>query len=232
MPRLHAKVNARRNGRMKTNRQNPLSSDDIRAFIRGRLPLAPVPALPHILLHQAAPSSRLGQIAEDGSPYWAYVWPGGLALAQHILANPHLVKGRKVLDLGAGSGLVAIAAAKAGAADVTAIDIDPRAVVAAELNAKANWVSLEIRCLDLLDIEPLDVDLVTAGDLFYDRLLAERAFACLTRYQARGTQVLIGDPGRAFLPAPNLARVAAYSARDFGAAAPIGNIESGVYTLR
>jgi predicted nicotinamide N-methyase len=210
----------------------PLSDAQIAAFIRERLPLAAVPALPKILLHQATPSSGLGRIAEDGSPYWAYAWPGGLALAQHILANPDLAKGRKVLDLGTGSGLVAICAAMAGASNVTAIDIDPRAVIAAELNAKANGVNLEIRCLDLLASEPLDVDLVTAGDLFYDPLLAERAFACLARYQANGIDVLIGDPGRAFLPAPNLARVAAYSARDFGASAPNSKAESAVYILR
>lgn len=209
-----------------------LSDADIAALIRKRLPPTPVAELPDILIHQATPTSRLGQIAGHGSPYWAYCWPGGLALAQHILANPHLVKGRKVLDLGTGSGLVAIAAAKAGAAEVTAADTDPRAIIAAELNASANAVTLNILCQDLLHCDPLDVDLVTAGDLFYDPLLAESAFNCLSRYQSSGIDVLIGDPGRAFLPARHLARVAAYSARDFGTGAPIGKSEGAVYTFR
>jgi predicted nicotinamide N-methyase len=212
--------------------QPALKSDaQIEAIIRERLPLAPAPALPHILIHQAIPNSGLGRIAQDRSPFWAYCWPGGLALARYIFANPQLAKGKKVLDLGTGSGLVAIAAAKAGASEVTAIDIDPRAIIAARLNAKANGVSLKIRCLDILDSEPLDSDLVTAGDLFYDQRLAKRALACLTRYHAKGINVLIGDPGRAHLPAPNLARVAAYLARDIGAAAPMLKKESGVYKL-
>lgn len=220
---------------MKTTRFVPrpalLSDADIAAFIRERLPLAPAPTLPQLVTHQATPKSGLGRIAQDGTPFWAYCWPGGLALAHHIFAHPDLVRNRKVLDLGTGSGLVAIAAAMSGAPDVTAIDIDHRAVIAASLNAKANAVNLTTRCLDILDREPLPVDLVTVGDLFYDPALAERVLACLTRYQAKGIDVLIGDPGRAFLPAPKLARVSAYLAPDIGIGAPISKKESGIYRL-
>ncbi len=220
---------------MKSTRSAPrpaqFSDTDIAAFIREHLPLMPAPTLPHVLIHQATPKSGLGRIAEDGSPFWAYCWPGGLALAHHIFAHPGLVKDRNILDLGTGSGLLAIAAALSGASDVTAIDIDRRAVIAASLNADANAVNLNGRCLDILDDETLPFDLVIVGDLFYDPALAERTLACLSRYQAKGIDVLIGDPGREFLPAPKLALISAYLVPDIGSAAPISKKESGVYKL-
>ena len=119
---------------------------DPNAFIRANLPLVPVPTVPEIRLHRAQPSSGLWRLAEGagrdfGVPYWAYPWPGGIVLARYILDHPEVVEGRRVLDLGAGSGLVAIAAAKAGAREVIATDIDPYAVPALRLNAAANGVT-------------------------------------------------------------------------------------------
>ena len=232
MQRCSAKVNGGKTNQMISGAQKPSPEDDIRAFIRERLPLACAPTLPQIQIHQATPKSGLGRISDEGSPYWAYAWPGGLALAHHLIANPHLAAGRSVLDLGTGSGLVAIAAAKAGAREVMAVDIDPRAVIATELNAEANAVSLTILCADILDDEPMDVDLVTVGDLFYDQMTAERTLACLRRYQAKGIEILIGDPGRAFLPTSELTLIASYLVPDFAEPGAAAKRESGVYTLR
>ena len=232
MPRGGAKVNVGKIVQMKPGTKKPSPDIDLRTFIRERLPLAGLATLPQILMHQATPKSGLGRIAEDGSPYWAYAWPGGLALAHHLSANPYLAAERSVLDLGTGSGLVAIAAAKAGAREVISVDIDPRAAIATELNAKANAVSLNILCADILDDEPMNVDLVTIGDLFYDQMTAERTLAYLHRYQTNGIEVLIGDPGRAFLPETELVLIASYPVPDFGEPAAAAKRESGVYTLR
>lgn len=187
-----------------------------RAFIADNLPLKPAPGLPEIMIHTATPASGLRRLVAGRNPYWAWCWAGGLALARHILAHRRLVAGRRVLDLGAGSGLVAIAAAKAGAAHVLAVDSDADAVAAAEANAAANAVAIECLCADLLDGAAPAVDLVLVGDLFYDRAVAARATAFLGRCVEGGAQVLVGDPGRAFLPLDRLERVADYPARDFG----------------
>lgn len=232
MPRQGAKVNVGKTGQMKPDVQMPSPGEKIRAFIREHLPLACAPTLPQIMIHHATPKSGLGRISEEGSPYWAYAWPGGLALAHHLIANPHLVAGRGVLDLGTGSGLVAIAAAKAGALDVLAVDIDPRAVIATELNAKANAVRLSIQCADILDEEPMTIDLVTVGDLFYDQITAGRTLAFLRRHKAKGIEILIGDPGRAFLPTSELTLIASYAVPDFAEPRAAAKRESGVYTLR
>jgi predicted nicotinamide N-methyase len=232
MQRCGAKVNGGKTNQMLSGAQKPSPEEDIRPFIREHLTLACAPTLPQILIHQATPKSGLGRISEEGSPYWAYAWPGGLALAHHLIANPNLASGRSVLDIGTGSGLVAIVAAKAGAREVTAVDIDPRAVIATELNAKANAVRLSILCADILDDETMNVDLVTVGDLFYDQTTAERTLSCLRRYQANGIEILIGDPGRAFLPVSRLRQIASYPVPDFGEPAAAAKRESGVYTLR
>jgi len=193
---------------------------DLEAFIRERLPLEPVPGAPEIRLHRAGPRSGLMRLAEIdpdfGAPYWARTWGGGLALARHVLDHPDLVAGKRVLDLGAGSGLVAIAAALAGAAEVKAVDVDPYAVAAARLNAAANGVAVETVRADLTGGEPSDVDLVLVGDLFYDPALAERVEAYLRRCLAAGIAVLIGDPWRAPLPADRLRVVAEYPVADYG----------------
>nr|WP_295106998.1 50S ribosomal protein L11 methyltransferase [uncultured Caulobacter sp.] len=192
----------------------------LETFIQQRLPLEPVPGVPEIRLHRAGPSSGLTRLADAdpdfGSPYWARPWGGGLALARHVLDRPEIVAGQRVLDLGAGSGLVAIAAALAGAEEVRAVDIDPYAVTAARLNAAANGVTIVAEQADLLDGDPPNIDLMLAGDLFYDPDLATRAEAFLRRCVAAGIAVLIGDPFRAPLPTERLAAVAEYPVADFG----------------
>jgi predicted nicotinamide N-methyase len=193
---------------------------DLETFIQERLPLEPVPGVPEIRLHRAGPRSGLMRLADTdadfGSPYWARPWGGGLALARHVLDHPEVVAGKRVLDLGAGSGVVAIAAALAGAGQVRAVDVDPYAVTATRLNAAANGVTVEITQADLLGGDPPDVDLMLVGDLFYDPELATRVEAFLRRCLAAGVVVLIGDPFRAPLPAGRLAIVAEYPVADFG----------------
>ena len=193
---------------------------DLEAFIRKHLPLEPTPGVPEVRLHRAGPRSDLSRLAEAeadfGAPYWTRPWGGGLVLARHVLDYPQIVAGRRVLDLGAGSGLVAIAAALAGAAEVMAVDIDPHAVAATQLNAEANGVA--VRCVrnDPLEGEPPEVDLVLVGDLFYATDLATRAEAFLRRCRAAGVAVLIGDPWRATLPTERLRVVARHAVSDYG----------------
>lgn len=193
---------------------------DLETFIQERLPLEPVPGVSEIRLHRGGPRSGLMRLAEAdldfGSPYWARPWGGGLALARHVLDHPEIAAGKRVLDLGAGSGLVAIAAALAGAGRVRAVDVDPYAVTAARLNAAANGVTIEVAQADLIGGEPPEVDLMLVGDLFYDPDLAMRVEAFLRRCRAAGIVVLIGDPFRASLPTDRLAVVAEYQVADFG----------------
>lgn len=184
-------------------------------FIRERLPLLPVPGIPEITLHKAVPASGLGRLAarDDafGSPYWAYYWLGGLALARFVLDRPETVAGRRVLDLGCGSGLVAIAAAKVGAASVRAVDVDRYAVAATQVNAAANGVVVEVALGDLTDGPVPDVDLILAGDVFYDPAPAARVMPFLARCRAAGVEVLVGDPRRAPLPVERLRVLAEYA---------------------
>jgi predicted nicotinamide N-methyase len=196
------------------------SSASVLQFIRSNLPLAAVPSLPEILLHTAGPQSGLWRLAESeetfGTPYWAYVWGGGLALARHVLDHPRTVAGRVVLDLGTGSGIVAIAAAKSGAKSVLAADIDRYAVMATSLNAAANGVTIATHLGDLTAGLPPAVDAVLVGDLFYEGGLAERVTDFLDRCVRADIQVLVGDPWRNFLPRTRLRLVAEYPGTDFG----------------
>ncbi|SEE71530.1 Predicted nicotinamide N-methyase [Rhizobiales bacterium GAS188] len=194
---------------------------DPRQFIQASLPIVPVSSVPEIRLHSAQPASGLWRLAKldehgFGSPYWAYHWAGGLALARHILDRPETVAGRRVLDLGAGSGIVGIAAAIAGASEVIAADIDRYAVAALGLNAAANGVTVAVASGDLTAGPSLPVDLIAVGDLFYEPDLAERVTAYLDRCLASGVDVLIGDPGRAFLPRSRLRLLAEYPVSDMG----------------
>lgn len=196
---------------------------DVTGFIRDNLPLTPVPGIPEIRLHKASPSSGLGRLAEKdeggfGSPYWAYHWAGGLALARYVLDHPHIVLGRRVLDLGSGSGLVAIAAAKAGAIEVIAAETDRYAMAALGLNAAENGVTVIMAHGDLTDGVPPPVDLVLVGDLFYERDLAERVSAFLDKCLATGIGVLIGDPWRAHLPTSRLRMLSSYEVAETGSA--------------
>ncbi len=185
------------------------------AFIQANLDLVPAPCVPEIKLYRAHPRSGLSRLlGEDGvQPYWAYGWAGGTVLARYLLDHPDTVAGRRVLDLGTGSGLVAIAAARCGATAVTAVDIDPHAIAAAELNAKANAVAISLVCTDLLDGPPPDTDLILVSDLFYDQVTAERLTIFLKTCDA---DILVGDPGRAYLPRDHLQRIAEYDVPDFG----------------
>jgi predicted nicotinamide N-methyase len=185
------------------------------AFIRANLRVAPAPMLPEILLYQAHPASGLARLG-DAAPYWAYLWAGGAALARHVLAEPGVVRGLRVLDLGAGSGVVGIAAARAGAARVIAAEIDSYGAAAIGLNAALNDVRLEVVTQDICALPPPEVDLILAGDVFYAADVARRVTAWLRRCAAGGIAVLVGDPGRAYLPRGDLRALAEYPVRDFG----------------
>ena len=193
-----------------------MRGEALNAFIRDNLPVAPVPGIAEIRLHKAVPESGLNRLAAAdrtgfGSPYWAYHWAGGLALARHVLDHPETVVGKAVLDLGAGGGLVAIAAAKAGAAHVTAAEIDPYAAVALRLNAALNDVPVAIVEDDVIGEKASDAEVVLVGDLFYAANLAQRVALFLDRCAAAGRTVLVGDPWRAHLPQARLSEVARYS---------------------
>jgi predicted nicotinamide N-methyase len=188
------------------------------------LRLAEVPFVPEVRLHLAEDAIvlRARLEAEAGgampAPFWADAWAGGQAVARYVLDHPDVVAGRRVLDVASGSGLVAIAAAMAGAAAVTANDIDPYALAAIRLNAQANDVTLDANCGDVLDGDGDGAEVVLAGDVFYSESMAERMLAFLHRAAARGARVLVGDPGRAYLPQDRLEVVASYEVSLMGAA--------------
>ena len=174
-------------------------------------------AVPEIVLHQADDAIGLWErteLAAGGAqlppPFWAFAWAGGQAVARYLLDHPDVVHGRRVLDLAAGGGVTAIAAALAGASAVTATEIDPAAVEALALNAALNHVTVDAVCRDVLDEPVPDVDVVTAGDVFYNRDMAARVLAFVQRAAATGGAVLVGDPGRAYVPRADLVELARY----------------------
>jgi predicted nicotinamide N-methyase len=183
-----------------------MPADPTASFVRSACQLGPVPQVPEIRLHLAADMLGLWQRTEDEfgadqpPPFWAFPWPGGQALARYLLDHRDLVAGRRVLDLGSGSGLVAIAAAMAGAAQVRASEIDPLAAAAIRLNAQENGVPVPAITGDILDGDGEGAQVVLAGDIWYSRPLAERVLGFLERARACGATVLAGDIGRAFLP--------------------------------
>lgn len=198
-------------------------------FIRTRLVLQPLPLRPDISLYRPTPRSGLhrflAEMDRDGTPpYWAYAWAGGAVLALHLHHHPEMVSGRTVLDFGAGSGLVGIAAAKAGAARVTAFEPDDLGRSACRLNAQANDVAL-----DIVDTPPASADIVLAGDVFYDAAVAALALPALTRLVAQGARVIVGDPFRRDLPLARLDLLAEYHVPDMGGGAPV---RAGVLALR
>jgi predicted nicotinamide N-methyase len=182
-----------------------IDDEEARArFILSQTTRAPVAFIPELSLLQATAVTPLWHEAQDfldrhdlEPPYWAFAWPGGVALARYILDHPHEVSGRSVLDFGSGSGLVAIAAALAGARTVTAVECDVVGRTAIRLNASAHSVSIEVASTP----PPLPFDCYLGGDLFYEQDPA-REFAAWFRVRARrGARVLVGDPGRAYAPA-------------------------------
>jgi len=186
------------------------------AFIRSETRLRPVPHAPEIALHVADEATELWQRTEEElgeiglpPPFWAFAWAGGQALARYILDHPETVRGRRVLDFASGSGLVAIAAMKAGAAEVAACDIDSFAIAAIGLNAGANGVSVTPLLADIVG-QDQGWGAVLAGDICYERDLAQRVTDWLFALSRRGATVLIGDPGRSYLPKDRLENLAVY----------------------
>lgn len=191
-----------------------------RAFVHRQTRLRPVPGLEKIRLQLAdevLPLWRAVQVETDDPdaplPYWAFAWGGGLAIARYLREHPGTVAGRRVFDLASGSGLCAIAAMKAGAAAVTATDIDPFAAAAIGLNSRANGQRVTMVQRDVLDEAPPDVDVVLAGDCWYESRLAERVLPWLQRVRASGIDVLVGDPGRRYLPLDDLEELDSYEVR-------------------
>jgi predicted nicotinamide N-methyase len=186
------------------------------AFVRANAPLRPAPSAPELRLHLADESIALWQKTEDElaaeglpPPFWAFAWAGGQALARLVLDRPALVENKTVLDFGAGGGIAGIAAARAGAARVEASELDPFAIAAIEANAAANAVSVRARLEDLVGRDE-GWDVVLAGDVAYEAGPAAAIFDWLGTLKARGADVLIGDPGRSFLPKARLAPLATY----------------------
>ncbi|MFN3523852.1 MAG: class I SAM-dependent methyltransferase [Phenylobacterium sp.] len=187
------------------------------AFIRGHTRLQRPPHTPELVLHLADEVTPIWRMTEEAleeigvpPPFWAFAWAGGQALARYVLDHPAEVAGKRVVDFASGSGIVAIAALKAGAAHVLAADIDPFCAAAMALNGEANGVVADFTDQDLLDAPPPDADVFLAGDICYEKPLAERVMAWLAAARDRGARVLIGDPGRSYFPREGLTRLAEY----------------------
>jgi len=189
---------------------------DIPAFIRENTRVLAPSHVPELQLYLADDAVSLWELTEEQlgelglpPPFWAFAWAGGQALARYVLDHPETVRGKSVLDVASGSGLVAIAAMRAGATSALAVDIDAFAAHAAVLNAALNDVQVLTSDADLVGTQR-DEDVILVGDLFYDRDLAPRVLAWLESLQRAGKSVLIGDPGRTYLPRDKLEQIAAY----------------------
>jgi predicted nicotinamide N-methyase len=210
-----------------------------RAFVLRHTRLRPVPGLEEVRLHLADEVLALWRAVQlethdpDAAlPYWAFAWAGGLAIGRFLRQHPEAVAGRRVFDLASGSGLCAIAAMHAGAAEATGADIDAFAAAAIGLNARANGQRVTVVRRDVLDEEPPDADVILAGDCWYDARLAERALPWLRRALARGVDVLVGDPGRSYLPTDALVELASYEVRTTTELEDLERKQGRVYTLR
>lgn len=189
---------------------------DPRNFILANTDLMRPPHVPEVQLHLASEAHELWLKIEDElqeiglpPPFWAFAWAGGQGLARYVLDHPELVAGKHVLDFATGSGLVAIAAMKAGAADVLAADIDPWVGTAVSLNAAANGVDLAFTRDNLVG-QSVEADVILAGDVFYDRDFAAVLVPWFKRLSAQGKSVIVGDPGRAYCPKDSLVALATY----------------------
>ena len=210
-----------------------------RSFILRHTKLQPVPGLEEIRLHLADEALGLWhavQLETDDPdtplPYWAFAWGGGLAIARYLHEHPEAVAGRRVFDLASGSGLCAIAAMRAGGSEAIGADIDPFAIAAIGLNAKANKCRVSTLRGDVLDDEPPDADLVLAGDCWYEARLAERVLPWLRRARDHGIEILVGDPGRRYLPADELEEVACYDVRTTTDLEDLALKQGRVYRMR
>ncbi|MHA6685958.1 class I SAM-dependent methyltransferase [Mesorhizobium sp. A556] len=193
-----------------------ISPLDAERFILDNTTLASPPHVPEIRLHLADEAHDLWQRTEDElaeiglpPPFWAFAWAGGQGLARYILDHPEAIRDRKILDFASGSGLVAIAAARAGATSVIAADIDPFCATAIRLNAEANGVAVEFTDRDLIGMDE-GWGVVLAGDVFYDAAFAGLLLPWFKNLSARGAEILVGDPGRAYLPKTGLENLAVY----------------------
>ncbi|HEY1074053.1 methyltransferase [Brevundimonas sp.] len=196
-------------------RLTPANAPD---FIAANTRLQAVPHAPEISLWLADEITPLWRLTEEElgemglpPPFWAFAWAGGQALARWLLDNPDQVAGKRVIDLATGSGLVAVAAMKAGAASVLAADIDPFCAAAVAANARSNGVEIAFTDADLLDAPPPPADLICAGDVFYEKPMAEAVLAWLKQAQADGTRIIVGDPGRTYFPKSGLTLLAEYT---------------------
>ncbi len=190
---------------------------DPAAFIRENTRLQPVPHAPEISLWLADEITPIWRLTEEElgemgvpPPFWAFAWAGGQALSRYVLDHPHEVAGKRVLDFAAGSGLVGVAAMKAGAASVLCADIDPFCQAAVAANGAANAVTLAFTDQNLLDAPPPDVDVICAGDICYEKPMTQAVLAWLAQARAQGVRVLIGDPGRTYFPRTGLDFLAEY----------------------
>jgi len=196
-------------------RLTPANAPD---FIAANTRLQTVPHAPEISLWLADEITPLWRLTEEElgemglpPPFWAFAWAGGQALARWLLDHPAEVAGKRVIDLATGSGLVAVAAMKAGAASVLAADIDPFCAAAVAANARSNGVEIAFTDANLLDAPPPPADLICAGDVFYEKPMAEAVLAWLKQAQANGTRVIVGDPGRTYFPKSGLTLLAEYT---------------------
>lgn len=201
--------------RLEIARRVPLSHR--RAVVARHTRLRTVEGIADVRLHLADEATEVWQataaatgVTNPPIPFWAFAWAGGLAIARYVHEHPAAVQDKRVVDFATGSGLCAIVAMRHGAAIATGVDVDPFAEAAVALNARANGVRIGFIGRDLLDEEPPDADLLLAGDTWYEGPLAERVLPWLRRAAANGTRVLVGDPGRRFLPAGDLQALAAY----------------------
>ncbi|WP_189343311.1 MULTISPECIES: methyltransferase [unclassified Mesorhizobium] len=203
-------------GRAQPGAVTRLTPKSAKKFILDNTALMAPPHVPEVLLHLADEAHDLWlrteeELAEIGlpPPFWAFAWAGGQGLARYVLDNPGAVRGRRVLDFASGSGLVAIAAMKAGARQAIAADIDPFCETAIALNLEANGVEAQFLGKDCVGTDD-GWDVVLAGDVFYDKAFADRLLPWFTSLRARGAEVFVGDPGRAYLPRSGLQSLAVY----------------------
>lgn len=187
-------------------------------FIATNTRLQAVPHAPEISLWLADEITPLWRLTEEElgeiglpPPFWAFAWAGGQALSRWVLDNPQDLAGKTVIDLATGSGLVAIAAMKAGAVHCLAADIDPYCAAAVAANAASNGVEVSFTDQNLLDSPPPKVDIICAGDVFYEKPMAEAVLVWLKQAQAQGTRVIVGDPGRTYFPKSGLSLLAEYT---------------------